>query len=148
MKQEFYIMCFCFGILKDDNPIWLPPWDLLDNIDFDKDVDELCETVSETADRKKKKLPRYLTPGQERKLMKMIAEHITEDGRWVGLLILLWCGVRPSEVRGLRYEKLIPFSGHPERRDIQFYELLEKGMLFHQISASIEWFFRFHFLRI
>lgn len=117
------------------NPIWLSPWDLLGDIDYSENADELREALAETAREVKKKLPRFLSPEQEKKLMEMIAMHITEDGRWVGVLILLWCGARPSEVRGLRYEKLIHFADHPERRYIQFYELLEKERMKNKYSV-------------
>ena len=48
----------------------------------------------------------------------MIMDHITEDGRWVALLLMLWCGFRPSEVRGLNYGHLRKFKAHPSRRYI------------------------------
>ena len=100
------------------NPIWMPPWQLIEDINYDYSAEEIKSQLREKAAKKGKKLPRGLTKKQEQKLMCMIMDHITEDGRWVALLLMLWCGFRPSEVRGLTYAHLCNFKAHPSRRYI------------------------------
>ena len=100
------------------NPIWLPPWQLINAHNYDYSTDDIKAELRQVAAKREKKLPRGLTKRQEQKLMHMIMEHITEDGRWVALLLMLWCGFRPSEVRGLNYGHLLKFTAHPSRRYI------------------------------
>lgn len=47
--------------------------------------------------------------------MREILAHIEEDGRWLGLAIILWCGSRPSEARALRFYDFKAFDDHVER---------------------------------
>lgn len=84
------------------NPLWIPPWELIDEkgIDFCRSSDEIREALRKKVAAKKIK-PRYLTLQQERRLLRKIVEHIGEDGRWLGLAIYLYVGVRPAEGRGI-----------------------------------------------
>lgn len=47
--------------------------------------------------------PRALTIGQQGRLALYAAEHVLEDGRFCGILISLYTGMRPAECRGLRW---------------------------------------------
>lgn len=58
---------------------------------------------------------RSLTPSQQAKLVRIILEHIEEDGRYLALAILLYTGMRPSECRGLCWYDWVSFLSHPER---------------------------------
>lgn len=69
---------------------------------------------------KDKILPRYLTVKQEQKLMREILLHIEEDGRWIALAILLWCGVRASELRGLHFDDIKAFVDYADREYVCF----------------------------
>lgn len=53
--------------------------------------------------------PRSLNPRQQLILSREARRRIKEDGRSCGMAIMLYCGLRPSEVRGLDWEDLIPF---------------------------------------
>lgn len=58
---------------------------------------------------------RSLTSSQQAKLVRIILDHIKEDGRYLALAILLYTGMRPSECRGLCWYDWVPFLSHPER---------------------------------
>ena len=58
---------------------------------------------------------RSLLPSQQAKLVRIILDHIQEDGRYLALAILLYTGMRPSECRGLCWCDLVSFLSHPER---------------------------------
>lgn len=80
-----------------------------------------AELQTELRDKFKNKiLPRYLTTKQEQKLMREILLHITEDGRWLALAILLWCGVRASELRGLHFDDIKAFVDYADREYVCF----------------------------
>ena len=74
---------------------------------------------------KNKILPRYLTIKQEQKLMREILLHIEEDGRWLGLAMLLWCGVRASELRGVHFGDIQRFVDYINRGYICFCRSIE-----------------------
>lgn len=85
---------------------------------FDQASEEIKNVLRERY--KNKLLPRYLSTKQEQALMRKILEHIEVDGRWVGLAILLWTGVRASELRGLRFADIKQFFDLADRRYICF----------------------------
>ena len=58
---------------------------------------------------------RSLTPAQQAKLVRIILEHIEEDGRYLALAILLYTGMRPSECRGLNWYDWVCFQSHADR---------------------------------
>ena len=58
---------------------------------------------------------RSLSAAQQAKLVRIILEHIEDDGRYLALAILLYTGMRPSECRGLCWHDFVPFLSHPER---------------------------------
>lgn len=58
---------------------------------------------------------RSLTPSQQAKLVRVILEHIEEDGRYLALAILLYTGMRPSECRGLCWYDWVSFQTHQDR---------------------------------
>ena len=43
--------------------------------------------------------------------MRHIADHLPEDGRYIGLAIMMYCGLRPGEVRALKWEDLHRIQG-------------------------------------
>lgn len=85
---------------------------------FDQASEEVKNVLRERY--KNKLLPRYLNTTQEQKLMRKILAHIEEDGRWLGMAVLLWCGVRASELRGLRFADIKTFFDLADRRYICF----------------------------
>lgn len=58
---------------------------------------------------------RSLTSAQQAKLVRIILEHIEEDGRYLALAILLYTGMRPGECRGLNWYDFVCFQSHPAR---------------------------------
>ena len=59
--------------------------------------------------------PRALTIGQQGRLALYAAEHVLEDGRFCGILISLYTGMRPAECRGLRWNDFRSFPDHTDR---------------------------------
>ena len=62
--------------------------------------------------------PRALTIGQQGRLALYAAEHVREDGRFCGILISLYTGMRPAECRGLRWNDFRSFPDHPGRHGL------------------------------
>lgn len=58
---------------------------------------------------------RSLDAKQQLALIKLVLENITVDGRFLGIAIMFYIGLRPSECRGLLWGDLIPFIDHPDR---------------------------------
>ena len=61
-------------------------------------------------------LPRFLSIQQEQKLMRAVAEHIEEDGRWVALALLTWLGPRISETRRSYFSDLASYKDDSDKR--------------------------------
>ncbi|WP_409967429.1 hypothetical protein RFF05_12645 [Bengtsoniella intestinalis] len=106
-----FVEAFGIGI----NPIAKAPWKLMDReVSFELDAEDIQgELVKKAGNRI---LPRYLFLKQEQRLMTKIFENVEKDGKWLGLALLLWCGVRPAECRGLRFSDLHHFADYPDRR--------------------------------
>ena len=68
--------------------------------------------------------PRALTIGQQGRLALYAAEHVLEDGRFCGILISLYTGMRPAECRGLRWNDFRSFPDHPDRHYLKVDEIL------------------------
>ena len=68
--------------------------------------------------------PRALTIGQQGRLVLCAAEHVLEDGRFCGILISLYTGMRPAECRGLRWNDFRSFPDHPDRHYLKIDEIL------------------------
>lgn len=68
--------------------------------------------------------PRALTIGQQGRLALYAAEHVLEDGRFCGILISLYTGMRPAECRGLRWNDFRSFPDHPGRHYLKIDEIL------------------------
>ena len=68
--------------------------------------------------------PRALTIGQQGRLALYAAEHVLEDGRFCGILISLYTGMRPAECRGLRWDDFRSFPDHPDRHYLKIDEIL------------------------
>ena len=68
--------------------------------------------------------PRALTIGQQGRLALYAAEHVLEDGRFCGILISLYTGMRPAECRGLRWNDFRSFPDHPDRHYLKIDEIL------------------------
>ena len=68
--------------------------------------------------------PRALTIGQQGRLALYAAEHVREDGRFCGILISLYTGMRPAECRGLRWNDFRSFPDHPDRHYLKIDEIL------------------------
>lgn len=101
-------------------PLRCPPWKLLGDQfpDFFLNSNDIINELAEKYPRKI--LPRYFTKKQEQALVREILDHIHEDGRWLGIAILLWCGVRPSELRRLYFSDFVTFYDRTDRRYICF----------------------------
>lgn len=68
--------------------------------------------------------PRALTIGQQGRLALYAAEHVLEDGRFCGILISLYTGMRPAECRGLRWNDFRSFPDHTDRHYLKVDEIL------------------------
>ena len=68
--------------------------------------------------------PRALTIGQQGRLALYAAEHVLEDGRFCGILISLYTGMRPAECRGLRWNDFRAFPDHTDRHYLKIDEIL------------------------
>ena len=62
------------------------------------------------------KLPRSLSFWQIKRLLVLVSKRLLEDGRCCAILLALFCGLRPAEIRFLRWRDLCRFSSHPTRR--------------------------------
>lgn len=68
---------------------------------------------------------RSLTIWQLEKLSQIIRDGITADGRYCALAIMLYAGVRPAEVRALRWGDLVPFLDHSDHLLMRLYRTLD-----------------------
>ena len=74
--------------------------------------------------------PRALTIGQQGRLALYAAEHVLEDGRFSGILISLYTGMRPAECRGLRWNDFRSFPDHPDRHYLKIDEILNDKLMY------------------
>lgn len=74
--------------------------------------------------------PRALTIGQQGRLALYAAEHVLEDGRFCGILISLYTGMRPAECRGLRWNDFRSFPDHTDRHYLIVDEILNDKFLY------------------
>ena len=74
--------------------------------------------------------PRALTIGQQGRLALYAAEHVLEDGRFCGILISLYTGMRPAECRGLRWNDFQSFPDHPDRHYLKVDEILNDKLMY------------------
>ena len=74
--------------------------------------------------------PRALTIGQQGRLALYAAEHVLEDGRFCGILISLYTGMRPAECRGLRWNDFRSFPDHPDRHYLKIDEILNDKLMY------------------
>ena len=74
--------------------------------------------------------PRALTIGQQGRLALYAAEHVLEDGRFCGILISLYTGMRPAECRGLRWNDFRSFPDHPGRHYLKIDEILNDKLMY------------------
>ena len=74
--------------------------------------------------------PRALTIGQQGRLALYAAEHVLEDGRFSGILISLYTGMRPAECRGLRWNDFRSFPDHPDRYYLKIDEILNDKLMY------------------
>lgn len=70
-------------------------------------------------------LPRSLSPEQQAHLTRLLVDRIKDDGRYCGLAIMLYAGLRPAECRALRWRDIVPFADHPERHMIYVHDSLD-----------------------
>lgn len=74
-------------------------------------------------------LPKSLQPEQQAHLIRLLVDRITEDGRYCGLAIMLYAGLRPAECRALRWKDIVSFVDYPGRHMIYVHDSLDhKGM--------------------
>ena len=74
--------------------------------------------------------PRALTIGQQGRLALYAAEHVLEDGRFCGILISLYTGMRPAECRGMRWNDFRSFPDHPDRHYLKIDEILNDKLMY------------------
>lgn len=113
--QDTLRYCESRGILV--NPLWRFPlhtlrkynstqldWDLNSN-----DIQSIFSTHLQSAPIK----IQSLTLSQEQRLVRRVLRQFKDgrctDGRWIGLMLYLYLGLRPSEGRGLRFRDVFPF---------------------------------------
>lgn len=84
----------------------------------DNTVSRLEELREEVSDKQ-----RSLTHWQREKLMSMVRKGILSDGRYVGIAVFCYTGVRPAEGRKLLWRDIIPFIDHKDRNYFIIYEI-------------------------
>ena len=79
------------------------------------------ESIIEEYLEKLMKLPRSLSFWQIERLLLLVSERLLKDGRCCAILLALFCGLRPAEIRFLRWRDLRRFASHPMRRLAMIY---------------------------
>ena len=64
---------------------------------------------------KLQKKPRSLTIWQIERLLDIVVKRVSEDGRAFAILLALFLGLRPAELRFLRWRDVITFADHKDR---------------------------------
>lgn len=67
-------------------------------------------------------LPRSLNLTQQAHLTRCLVENVNADGRYCGLGIILYGGLRSAEARKILWGDLVPFLDHPDRLMMYLYE--------------------------
>lgn len=67
-------------------------------------------------------LARSLKLTQQANLTRRLVENVNKDGRYCGLGMILYGGLRPAEARKILWGDLVPFLDHPERLLMYLYE--------------------------
>lgn len=70
-------------------------------------------------------LPRSLRPEQQAHLIRLLVDRVQDDGRYCGLAIMLYAGLRPAECRALRWKDIVSFADYPERHMIYVHDSLD-----------------------
>lgn len=84
-------------------------------------TEELQEKARELVQNNPNKV-KSLTKQQRLALYLEISNGLMKDGRDIALAIMLYCGLRPSECRGLTWGDILPFRDHPDRRMFVLYK--------------------------
>lgn len=63
-----------------------------------------------------------LTKSQRLSLYLTISDGLRKDGRYLSMAIMFYCGLRPSECRGLTWGDIRTFRDHPDRRMFVIYK--------------------------
>ncbi len=74
--------------------------------------------------------PRSLTIAQTERLVHMLCNTIEEDGRCMAVAICLYMGLRPAEVRALRWKDFQHFTEHGDRDYVMLYHTRDKKGVF------------------
>ena len=72
--------------------------------------------------RKSPSKVKSLTKSQRFSLYLTISNGLRKDGRYLGLAIMFYCGLRPSECRGLTWGNIRTFRDYPDRRMFVIYK--------------------------
>ena len=76
----------------------------------------LRESIIEEYLEEMLKKPRSLSFWQIERLLVHVSKGLLMDGRYCAVLLALFCGLRPAEIRFLRWRDLRGFASHPTRR--------------------------------
>ena len=74
----------------------------------------------------KKNTRKSLTMQEMRFIMKYIADHLVEDGRYIGLAIMMYSGLHPGEVRALQWEDIHSIIGPPGCSYFEIHHTLDR----------------------
>ena len=72
---------------------------------------------------RKRNARKSLSIAQMQSLMKHISAHLTEDGRYMALAIMIYTGLRPEECRALRWEDVKKIVGKSGRSLASYFEI-------------------------
>ena len=104
------------------NPLWHPPWELIGDGQLTSwlNPSDLKQELAEAANSlaAKRLLPRYLLDNMERRLVHRIMDKLEDDGRWIGIALLVYQGPRMSEARGVYYGDLVSLTSRSDRHKI------------------------------
>lgn len=75
---------------------------------------------------KKKNIRKSLTMSEMRFIMKLVSKHLLEDGRYIGLAIMMYSGLRPGEVRALQWDDIHTIIEPPGFRFFEIHHVLDR----------------------
>lgn len=110
------------------NPLWCRPWEII----YGKKPNVTAKS-SELRDKFTQQLERYakhkinsLTAAQERKLIAEVDEHLQDDGRWIGIALFLYLGLRPSEGCAITFGDINQFKDYKSQYYVQVIKTVNK----------------------
>ena len=123
--HDIFLLCEAKCICN--NPLWMPPWQLINAIEVDYSLssDDIKTKVTLLARKISAEKIKYLGRRLESKIVNLIIDNITTDHEhpWMGLAILIYAIIRPAEVCALFYSDFYNFT-MPSTEDRMFFRIL------------------------